>query len=46
MKRQIKKCKGFDVDLCKKCKRQDDKAKLLVSTLNKKDNRYYCVHFR
>jgi len=33
MKKQLKKCKGFDKAICRHCKRKDSTATLLVEKL-------------
>lgn len=48
MKHQIKKCKGLNIDLCKSCKRQDNKEKVpLVKFIrtNPNTNKEYCNYY-
>ena len=42
MKRQLKKCKGFNIDYCRTCKRKDTEAELLVDKLTDSNK---CIHF-
>jgi hypothetical protein len=45
MKKQIKKCKGFNETVCRICKRQDNNSDRLVSELAIKGENKVCQYF-